>query len=148
ELGGKSAFVVFDDVGDVARAAETAAGSLFFNQGESCNAPSRLLVHEAIADDVVARIAALAPKYQPADPLDPQTVMGAVVDAGQLQTVMGYIDAGRQDGARCVAGGTQALAETGGHYVTPTVFDGVRHDMKIAQEEIFGPVLSVIRFKD
>jgi 4-guanidinobutyraldehyde dehydrogenase/NAD-dependent aldehyde dehydrogenase len=148
ELGGKSAFVVFDDVDDIARAAETAAGALFFNQGESCNAPSRLLVHAAIADEVVARITALAPNFQPGDPLDPQTVMGALVDEAQLQTVLGYIEAGRQEGARCVAGGAQALAQTGGHYVTPTVFDGVRHDMKIAQEEIFGPVLSVIRFQD
>lgn len=148
ELGGKSAFIVFDDADSIERAADTVAGSLFFNQGESCNAPSRLLVHDSIADEMVARIVAQTPRYQPADPLDPSTVMGALVDEGQLRTVLGYIDAGRQQGARCVAGGAQALAETGGQYVLPTVFDGVRHDMKIAQEEIFGPVLSVIRFKD
>ena len=148
ELGGKSAFVVFDDVDDIARAAETAAGSLFFNQGESCNAPSRLLVHASIADEVVARIAALAPRFRPADPLDPQTVMGALVDDGQLRTVLGYIEAGLVEGARCVAGGAQVLAGTGGFYVEPTVFDHVQGNMKIAQEEIFGPVLSVIRFHD
>lgn len=148
ELGGKSAFVVFDDVDSITRAADTVAGALFFNQGESCNAPSRLLVHASIADEVVARIVAQTPRYQPADPLDPSTVMGALVDDGQLRTVLGYIEAGRQEGAQCVAGGTQAFAASGGYYVQPTVFDGVRNDMRIAQEEIFGPVLSVIRFQD
>jgi len=148
ELGGKSAFIVLDDCAELARAAATVAGSLFFNQGESCNAPSRLLVHESVADEVLARIVALTPGFQPADPLAPSTVMGALVDEGQLRSVLGHIEAGQQEGARCVAGGTQALAETGGQYITPTVFDGVRNDMKIAQEEIFGPVLSVIRFKD
>jgi acyl-CoA reductase-like NAD-dependent aldehyde dehydrogenase len=148
ELGGKSAVIVFDDVDSIERAADTVAGSLFFNQGESCNAPSRLLVHASIADEVVARITAQSANYQPADPLDPQTVMGALVDEGQLRTVLGYIEAGRNEGAQCVAGGAQALATTGGHYVAPTVFDRVRNEMKIAQEEIFGPVLSVIRFQD
>ncbi|MFT3859289.1 MAG: aldehyde dehydrogenase [Aquabacterium sp.] len=148
ELGGKSAFIVFDDVDSVERAADTVAGALFFNQGESCNAPSRVLVHASVADELVARVTAQAARYQPADPLDPQTVMGAVVDEGQLRTVLGYIEAGRQEGAVCVAGGTQALANSGGHYVAPTVFDQVRNDMKIAQEEIFGPVLGIIRFED
>jgi len=148
ELGGKSAFVVFDDCDCIERAAATVAGALFFNQGESCNAPSRLLVHESIADQVVAQIVAQTAAHQPADPLDPVTVMGALVDDGQLRTVLGFIEAGQQEGARCVAGGKQALESTGGQYVMPTVFDGVRNDMRIAQEEIFGPVLSVIRFKD
>lgn len=147
ELGGKSAFVVFDDFADVERAAKTVAGSMFFNQGESCNAPSRVLVHEAIADRFVEIVAAEAPKYRPADPLDAATVMGALVDATQLNTVMGYIDAGLSEGARCVTGGRQARAETGGFYVEPTVFDGVANSMKIAREEIFGPVMGVIRFK-
>jgi gamma-glutamyl-gamma-aminobutyraldehyde dehydrogenase len=148
ELGGKSAVLVFPDFGDLQRAAETVAGSMFFNQGESCNAPSRVLVHESVADDFVARVAAQAPQYAPADPLEPGTVMGALVDEQQLRTVMGYIEAGQADGARCVAGGRQARAETGGYYVEPTVFDGVGNEMTIAREEIFGPVLSVIRFKD
>jgi gamma-glutamyl-gamma-aminobutyraldehyde dehydrogenase len=147
ELGGKSAFVVFDDFADLERAAKTVAGSMFFNQGESCNAPSRVLVHEAVADRFVEIVAAQAPKYQPADPLDAATVMGALVDDTQLRTVMGYIDAGKAEGARCVAGGQQVRAETGGYYVAPTVFDRVDMGMKIAREEIFGPVLSVLRFK-
>jgi 4-guanidinobutyraldehyde dehydrogenase / NAD-dependent aldehyde dehydrogenase len=148
ELGGKSAFVVFDDFADLKRAASTVAGSVFFNQGESCNAPSRVLVHERIADEFVALVQAEAPGYVPADPLDPKTVMGALVDEGQLNTVLGYIEAGHAEGARCVAGGRRARAETGGYYVEPTVFDGVSNGMKIAREEIFGPVLGVIRFRD
>jgi len=147
ELGGKSAFLVFPDFADIGRAAATVAGSMFFNQGESCNAPSRVLVHESIADAFVALVAAQAPKYPPADPLDAATVMGALVDETQLRTVMAYIQAGQAEGARCVAGGRQVRAETGGCYVEPTIFDGVANGMKIAREEIFGPVMSVIRFR-
>ncbi|OIQ87021.1 aldehyde dehydrogenase PuuC [mine drainage metagenome] len=147
ELGGKSANIVFADFDDLDRAAATAAGSMFYNQGESCNAPSRLLVEEGIADAFVAKLKALAPQYAPADPLDPKTVLGALVDESQTRTVMGYIEAGLAEGAACVAGGCRALEHTGGQYVEPTVFDHVRNSMKIAREEIFGPVLSVIRFK-
>jgi gamma-glutamyl-gamma-aminobutyraldehyde dehydrogenase len=148
ELGGKSAFVVFPDCADVERAAKTAAGSLFFNQGESCNAPSRVLVHESVAARFVEIVAAEAPQYRPADPLASGTVMGALVDEGQLRTVMGYIEAGAREGARTVTGGARALEASGGFYVEPTVFDRVENGMTIAREEIFGPVMSVIRFKD
>ena len=145
ELGGKSAFVVFDDYADVARAARTVAGGMFFNQGESCNAPSRVLVHDAVADEFVARLlASEAPNYAPADPLDAKTEMGALVDDTQLKTVLGYIEAGSTPKARASSrGGKQVRAETGGYYVEPTVFDNVSNSMKIAQEEIFGPVMSV-----
>jgi len=146
ELGGKSAFVVFDDYRDVGRAARTAAGSMFFNQGESCNAPSRVFVHEGVADEFVAAVQAEAPKYQPGDPLAPGTEMGAIVDETQLRTVLGYIDAGAGEGATVAAGGRQARTGSGGFFVEPTVFDGVSNTMKIAREEIFGPVMSVIRF--
>ena len=94
------------------------------------------------------RGAAQAPRFAPADPLDAATVMGALVDDTQLKTVMGYIQAGKDEGARCLAGGRQVLAETGGYYVEPTVFDGVGNAMKIAREEIFGPVMSIIRFEN
>ena len=147
ELGGKSAVLVFEDFADVERAAKTVAGSMFFNQGESCNAPSRVLVHESVADDFVRIVAAEAGQYQPSDPLDPTSVMGALVDDTQMKTVMGYIEAGQAEGARLVTGGQRALDETGGYYVQPTVFDGVGNAMKIAREEIFGPVMSIIRFK-
>ena len=148
ELGGKSAFLVFPDFDDLERCAKTVAASLFFNQGESCNAPSRVLVHESIAEDFAQRVAAEAPAYRPGDPLDPGTVMGALVDEGQLRTVLDYIDAGRGEGATLLAGGARARAESGGCYVEPTVFAGVRNDMRIAREEIFGPVLSLLRFRD
>ena len=147
ELGGKSAFIVFPDFDDIARAAKTVAGSMFFNQGESCNAPSRVFVHESIADEFVAIVAAEAPKYAPGDPLGGSAEMGAIVDDTQLKTVLGYIEAGHADGARVAAGGKQVRLDSGGYYVEPTVFDGVTNQMKIAREEIFGPVMSVIRFK-
>ena len=147
ELGGKSAFLVFEDYAHLERAAQTAAGSLFFNQGESCNAPSRVLVHERVADRFVEIVAAEAPQYRPADPLEASTVMGALVDEGQMRTVLGYIEAGVREGARTVTGGQRALEASGGYYVEPTVFDGVANGMTIAREEIFGPVMSIIRFK-
>jgi 4-guanidinobutyraldehyde dehydrogenase/NAD-dependent aldehyde dehydrogenase len=147
ELGGKSAFVVFDDFADLERAAKTVAASIFYNQGESCNAPSRVLVHQSVADRFVEIVAREAPSYQPADPLEPTTVMGALVDETQLSTVLGYIEAGRSEGAKCVTGGARARADSGGYYVEPTVFDRVGGGMKIAREEIFGPVLSVLRFQ-
>lgn len=146
ELGGKSAFVVFDDFANVERAAKTVAGSMFFNQGESCNAPSRVLVHEKVADRFLEIVAAEAPNYAPGDPLSGSAEMGALVDETQMKTVLGYIEAGHAEGAKLVAGGQRTLTETGGFYVQPTVFERVRNDMKIAREEIFGPVMSVIRF--
>jgi gamma-glutamyl-gamma-aminobutyraldehyde dehydrogenase len=147
ELGGKSAFIVFDDFADIERAAKTVAASMFYNQGESCNAPSRVFVHERVADEFVKIAAAEARKYQPGDPLSGTAAMGAIVDEMQLRTVLGYIDSGTGEGARLVAGGRQARPDSGGYFVEPTVFDGVRNDMRIAREEIFGPVLSVIRFR-
>ncbi len=146
ELGGKSAFIVFPDCADLARAALTAAGSVFFNQGESCNAPSRVLVHRSMADDFAAAVAAQAPHHTPGDPLDASTVMGAVVDQQQLNTVLGYIETGRKEGARLLAGGQQARVDSGGCFVEPTVFDGVDSSMTIAREEIFGPVIGLMRF--
>jgi gamma-glutamyl-gamma-aminobutyraldehyde dehydrogenase len=147
ELGGKSAFVVFDDFADIERAARTVAGSMFFNQGESCNAPSRVLVQAGIADEFARLVAAEAPKYAPGDPLDANTELGALVDETQLRTVLGYIDAGQQEGAKVLAGGRQARAESGGYYVEPTVFAGVNNGMKIAREEIFGPVMGIMSFQ-
>ena len=147
ELGGKSAFLVFDDCADVERAAKTVAASLFFNQGESCNAPSRVLVHESIAQRFTDIVAAEAPAYAPGDPLDSGTVLGALVDEPQMATVLRYIEAGKAEGARVVAGGRRVRQDTGGYYVEPTVFDGVVNQMTIAREEIFGPVMGILTFK-
>ncbi|HZE92196.1 MAG TPA: aldehyde dehydrogenase [Rhizobacter sp.] len=146
ELGGKSACLVFSDFEDIQRAAKTVAGSMFFNQGESCNAPSRVFVHDSIADEFIRIVIEETPKYTPGDPLNPATEMGALVDDAQLRSVLGYIEAGRSEGARLSAGGRQVRTETGGYFVEPTVFEGVTPRMKIAREEIFGPVLSVLRF--
>ena len=148
ELGGKSPNIVFADCPNLDRAVEAAVGSIFFNQGESCNAPSRLLVEASIRDEFLSRALALIPQYQPGNPLDKNTVMGAIVDKVQLENVLRYIDIGKKEGARLVAGGEQALRETGGCYVQPTIFDGVTGGMTIAREEIFGPVLSVMSFID
>ena len=147
ELGGKSAFLVFDDCADVERAAKTVAASLFFNQGESCNAPSRVLVHESIAQRFTEIVAAEAPAYAPGHPLDAGTVLGALVDEPQMATVLRYIEAGKAEGARVVSGGRRVRQDTGGYYVEPTVFDGVVNHMTIAREEIFGPVMGILTFK-
>ena len=148
ELGGKSPNIVFADCPDLDKAVAAAVGSIFFNQGESCNAPSRLFVEASIKDKFLEKALALVPRYTPANPLLPSTVMGAIVDKTQMQSVLKYIEAGKTEGAKLIAGGEQAMADTGGCYVQPTIFDGVTNDMKIAREEIFGPVLSVLSFTD
>jgi len=146
ELGGKSPNIVFADCKDMDKAAAASAGSIFYNQGESCNAPSRLLVERSIKDVFVQKILAELENYQPADPLNPNTSMGALVDGGQMQNVLNYIASGKTQGATLLAGGEQVRTETGGFYISPTVFDDVTNDMTIANEEIFGPVLSIITF--
>ena len=148
ELGGKSPNIVFADCPDLDAAVRAAVGSIFFNQGQSCNAPSRLLVEASIKDKFLEKALALVPSFAPVNPLNPTSVMGALVDKTQLDSVMHYIEAGQAEGAKLIAGGQQALIETGGYYVQPTIFDGVRNDMTIAREEIFGPVLSVLSFLD
>jgi gamma-glutamyl-gamma-aminobutyraldehyde dehydrogenase/4-guanidinobutyraldehyde dehydrogenase/NAD-dependent aldehyde dehydrogenase len=148
ELGGKSPNIVFADCPDLDRAVEAAVGSIFFNQGESCNAPSRLFVEASIKEAFLEKALKLVPQYQPANPLHADTVMGAIVDRTQLETVMRYIDSGQREGAQLLAGGQAVEPVKGGCYVLPTIFDGVRNDMMIAREEIFGPVLSVLSFTD
>ena len=146
ELGGKSPNIVFADCVDLDRAAEASAGSIFYNQGESCNAPSRLLVERSIKDEFVRKVLAELKNYQPGDPLDANTSMGAMVDCGQMENVLKYIASGKAQGAKMLAGGERVRSETGGFYISPTVFDEVTNDMTIAAEEIFGPVLSIITF--
>jgi gamma-glutamyl-gamma-aminobutyraldehyde dehydrogenase/4-guanidinobutyraldehyde dehydrogenase/NAD-dependent aldehyde dehydrogenase len=148
ELGGKSPNIVFADCPNLDKAVEAAVGSIFFNQGESCNAPSRLFVEAGIKEQFLEKALALVPGYAPGNPLDKATVMGAIVDQTQMNSVLRYIESGKSEGAKLLAGGEQALRETGGCYVQPTIFDNVRSDMTIAREEIFGPVLSVLSFND
>ncbi|MFN3789226.1 aldehyde dehydrogenase [Massilia sp.] len=148
ELGGKSANIVCADCPDLDAAVESAIGSIYFNQGESCNAPSRLFVEASIKDAFLEKALKLLPRYAPGDPLDEDTVMGAIVDPVQMKTVLGYIEDGKAAGARLLAGGDAARQDSGGLYIAPTLFDGVEPDMRIAREEIFGPVLSVLSFTD
>lgn len=146
ELGGKSPNIVLADCADLDRAAQAAALGIFFNQGQMCSAASRLLVHASLKDALLERIAAVAASMQPGDPLDPATRLGAIVDAPQMQRVLGYIETGRAEGARLLAGGQQCRLDSGGTYVQPTLFDAVQPHMRIAREEIFGPVLSCLTF--
>jgi len=123
---------------------------IFSNKGEICNAGSRVLVQEKDYDSFVGRLAERAKKMVVGDPLDAKTEMGAQVSAKQLATILSYIDSGKEQGAQLLAGGARDTegAKAKGNFVKPTVFAGVKPSMKIAQEEIFGPVLSCLRFKD
>ena len=148
ECGGKSPNIVIADYPDLKRAARAAAAAIFFNQGEMCSAGSRLLVQEGIRDALLEEISAIARTMPPGDPLDPATRLGALVDEPQTRRVMDYIESGRSEGAELKVGGQRVRAATGGCYVEPTVFAGVRPAMRIAREEIFGPVLATISFRD
>jgi gamma-glutamyl-gamma-aminobutyraldehyde dehydrogenase len=147
ELGGKSPQIVFADAENLDAAADAAAWGIFFNQGEICNAASRLLVEEKIKDAFVERVVARAKGYMPGDPLDPDSVAGAIVSEGQMKRVLGYCETAASEGAKLAAGGKRVRSESGGYYVEPTVFDGVESGHTLAREEVFGPVLGVIGFK-
>jgi acyl-CoA reductase-like NAD-dependent aldehyde dehydrogenase len=147
ELGGKSPNIVFADA-DLEAAVRGATIGIFYGKGEVCAAGSRLFVEKKIHDDFMQKLVDRAKKLQPGDPLDPKTRFGAIVSERQLHTVMGYVEKGKTEGAKLVAGGERATVNNRGFFVQPTVFDGVRNDMTIAREEIFGPVLATIEFGD
>ncbi|MDQ8034719.1 MAG: aldehyde dehydrogenase [Bordetella sp.] len=147
ECGGKSPHIIFDDCPDLDRAALAAAIGIFNNQGEVCIAGSRLYVHSKIYDAFLEKLDAWAAKMQPGNPLDPNAMMGAIVDERQLERVLHYIDAGKTEGARLRTGGERVKAESGGYYVAPTIFECAGPDLTIVREEIFGPVLAVTRFE-
>ena len=146
ELGGKSPNIVFADA-DLDAAVRGAANGIFYGKGEVCAAGSRLLVEASIHDALVAKLAERSAKIQPGDPLDPKTRLGALVSAAQMNKVLGYVDTGTREGAKLVAGGKRAPVQGKGYFVQATVLDQVENRMTVAQEEIFGPVLSVIRFE-
>jgi gamma-glutamyl-gamma-aminobutyraldehyde dehydrogenase/4-guanidinobutyraldehyde dehydrogenase/NAD-dependent aldehyde dehydrogenase len=148
ECGGKSPHIVTKECGDLDAAATAVAWGVFYNQGEVCNAGSRLLVHTEVKDELLEKVVAVAERIRPGDPLDPKTRMGAIVDSTQLDRVLGYIESGKSEGAGLHLGGTRVREDTGGYYVEPTIFDAVSNDMTIAREEIFGPVLSSISFDE
>jgi aldehyde dehydrogenase (NAD+) len=145
ELGGKSPNIVFADA-DIDAAIEGAYFGLFFNQGQCCCAGSRLLVEEKIYDLFVEKLVAKAKSQNVGDPFDLATTQGPQVSEEQFNRVLGYIDAGKKDGAKLLTGGDRCGSK--GYFIQPTVFEGVRDEMKIAQEEIFGPVMSIMKFKD
>ncbi len=145
ELGGKSPNIVFAD-SNLEKAATLAAVAVFYNGGQTCTAGTRLIVEESIREQFVEMVVAQSQSWMPGDPLDPATSMGPMIDASQLETVADYVEIGHQEGASLVSGGAQVMAESGGYYYEPTIFDGVNNGMRIAREEIFGPVMSVIGF--
>src|SRR3954469_23970169 len=148
ECGGKSPHIVMQDCDDLDAAAQAVAWGVFYNQGEVCNAGSRLLVHESLKDELLERVVRVADSIRPGDPLDAETKMGAIVDETQLDRVLGYIESGRSEGATLHLGGGRAREESGGYFVEPTIFDTASNDMRIAREEIFGPVLTTISFDE
>ncbi len=146
ELGGKSPNIVFADA-DLPIAAKGALTGIFYGKGEVCAAGSRLLVEKSAHEQLVDMVAEGADKLQVGDPFDKATRIGAVVSERQMETVLGYIEKGKQEGAEVVAGGGRADIGPG-YFVRPTVFDGVTPEMTIAREEIFGPVLATLDFED
>ncbi|MGH9580923.1 MAG: aldehyde dehydrogenase family protein, partial [Terriglobales bacterium] len=148
ELGGKSPNIVFAD-SDMEAAVRGATTGIFYGKGEVCAAGSRLFVEKKIHDQFMEKLVERTKKLRPGDPLDPKTRLGAIVSEQQMNSVLEYIEAGKKEGAKLVAGGNRVSVDGGkGYFLEPTVFDDVDNQMKIAQEEIFGPVLATIPFDD
>jgi aldehyde dehydrogenase (NAD+) len=145
ELGGKSPNIVFADA-DMDQAVEGSHFALFFNQGQCCCAGSRVFVEEKVYDQFIEKSASRAKRRTVGNPLDPRTEQGPQVDDVQFEKVMSYVDAGKREGAKLLCGGEKVGDR--GYFVAPTVFADVKDEMKIAQEEIFGPVMSILKFKD
>ncbi len=147
ELGGKSPNVVFADA-DLDAAARGAINAIFYGKGELCSAGSRLLVEESVHDTLLEKVVERARKMVPADPLDPKTRLGSLVSEKQREIVARYVESGRREGARLAAGGNPVSVNGKGAFFEATVFDGVSPEMTIAREEIFGPVLATLTFRD
>ncbi|QDC01689.1 aldehyde dehydrogenase [Mesorhizobium sp. 8] len=148
ECGGKSPSIVMDDIKDLTPVLENVASAILFCQGENCSAGSRLVVHEGIKDRLLEELKPVFESWTVGDPLNTATRIGSMIEKEHLDKVLSYIELGRKEGAKVALGGNQVLAETGGSFVEPTIFDDVSNRMRIAREEIFGPVLSVITVKD
>ena len=149
ELGGKSPNIVFADA-DLEAATSGAFGGIFFNQGQACVAGSRLFAEASVADELVARVSERAGAIRLGSGLDPESQMGPLISSAHRTRVKGYVESAREQGAEIVVGGDDAAVDglEGGFFLQPTVISGVRNDMKVAQDEIFGPVLSVIPWTD
>ncbi|MGZ5445391.1 MAG: aldehyde dehydrogenase family protein [Thermoanaerobaculia bacterium] len=148
ELGGKSPNIVFADA-DLDAAAKGALNAIFYGKGEVCAAGSRLLVEEGAHEELMAKVIERANKMVAGDPLHPKTRLGAIVSKEQMETVLSYIEVGKSEGAKLVAGGERVDIGTGkGYFIKPTIFDDVQVEHRISREEIFGPVLATLKFKD
>jgi acyl-CoA reductase-like NAD-dependent aldehyde dehydrogenase len=147
ELGGKSPNIVFADA-DLDAAVRGAYNGIFYGKGEVCAAGSRLLVEKSVHDEFLAKLVERAGKLVPADPLDPKTRLGSLVNEAQIKKVLGYVEAGTGEGAKIAIGGKRAPVNGKGHFMQATVLSGVDNRMRVAQEEIFGPVLAVIPFEN
>jgi acyl-CoA reductase-like NAD-dependent aldehyde dehydrogenase len=148
ELGGKSPNIVFSD-SNMDAAVKGAVNGIFYGKGEVCCAGSRLFVEKNVEDEFTNKLIAYTKKIKLGDPLDPKTRLGAIVSEKQMQTVLGYIESGKKEGATLLAGGKRASVDGDrGYFIEPTVFGGVKNEMTIAQEEIFGPVLATLTFDD
>jgi acyl-CoA reductase-like NAD-dependent aldehyde dehydrogenase len=145
ELGGKNPQLIFPDA-DLEAAKEAAVFGALFNMGECCNSGSRLLVHEDVPETFVTELAERVGRVKVGDPLDETTQVGAIINGKQHEKIRELIEAGRREGATLVTGGGDCSRD-GGRFLEPTIFTGVRPEMRIAREEIFGPVLSVLRFR-
>ena len=146
ELGGKGPNIVFADAPDLAAAAQASAFAIFMNSGQVCAAGSRLIVERRIKDQVLEIVSSIARSLVPADPRHPETVIGAMSSAGHLDRVTDYLAIAVAEGAHVAVGGGRAHEDTGGSYLHPTILDGVTPTMRVAREEIFGPVVSVLAF--
>lgn len=148
ECGGKSPIIVFDDGADLDAAADAIARHLLINQGQICSVGSRLLVQQSIESKILQRIAERLQRFVMGDALDPKTTFGPLASAKQSARVMEYIRGAEKDGAKVVVGGQRALEESGGFFVEPTLFRDVTPAMRLAREEVFGPVLATTAFED
>ncbi|AEY64873.1 aldehyde dehydrogenase [Clostridium sp. BNL1100] len=147
ECGGKCPNIVFPDAYDLDDVAKQTAGAMFYNSGQVCDSPTRLLIHKSIKEAFLKKLIEYSKEYMPQNPLGPACSMGSVVTGEQMERILNYIEIGKLEGAKLIMGGKQVLSESGGYYVEPTIFSDVNNKMRIAQEEIFGPVLSVIEFE-
>ena len=146
ECGGKSPNIIFADCDDLDAAAEASAYAIFGNQGEVCSAGSRLIIQKEIEKDFINSISIISKRMQPGDPFNPDSFAGAIVNNEQLEKINKYVNIGKEEGANIEVGGNITMKDTGGCYFEPTIFTNVNNNMRVAQEEIFGPVLTTLTF--
>jgi acyl-CoA reductase-like NAD-dependent aldehyde dehydrogenase len=147
ECGGKSPNIVFADAKNLDNIAKQSVEQIFYNSGQVCDAPSRLIVDKRIKHEFLLKVLEYSKQFIPSNPMSPETIMGSMVDKTQFDKVLEYIEIGKKEGAHLALGGKQVMKESGGFYIEPTIFTDVKNSMRISQEEIFGPVLCVLEFE-